>query len=114
MSKPEWGVKRTCQSCAVRFYDLKRTPIVCPKCGHKHDVEDFVKTRRTRGGAAKAPPPPPKKVVEKVVPELDAIEDVAPDDESDDDIIEDTSDLGEDGDDIPDVIETDTDEEPNT
>lgn len=113
MSKPEWGIKRTCQSCAARFYDLKRAPIVCPKCGHKHDAEDFVKTRRSRSAAAKAPPAP-KKVVEKVVPaELDdAIEDVAPDDEADDDVIEDTADLGEDADDIPDVIETDTDETP--
>jgi len=111
VSKPEWGVKRTCQSCAARFYDLKRAPIVCPKCGHKHDAEDFIKTRRTRGAAK--PAPAPKKIVEKVVPELDAIEDVAPDDDTDDDIIEDTADLGEDADDIPDVIETDTDETTN-
>ena len=112
MSKPEWGVKRTCQGCAARFYDLKRAPIVCPKCGHKHDAEDFVKTRRTRGGAAKAAPVP-KKPVEKVAPELeDAIDDVAADDTDDDAIIEDTSDLGEDGDDIADVIEPGADEEP--
>lgn len=112
MSKPEWGVKRTCQSCAARFYDLKRAPIVCPKCGHKHDAEDFIKTRRSRN-AAKTPAPA-KKVVEKVVPvELeDAIEGVPPDDDADDDVIEDTADLGEDADDIPDVIETDTDETP--
>lgn len=30
---PERGTKRTCQSCSARFYDLARTPIVCPKCG---------------------------------------------------------------------------------
>jgi uncharacterized protein (TIGR02300 family) len=27
------GTKRTCQTCEVRFYDLARTPIVCPMCG---------------------------------------------------------------------------------
>jgi uncharacterized protein (TIGR02300 family) len=27
------GTKRTCQACEVRFYDLARTPIVCPMCG---------------------------------------------------------------------------------
>jgi hypothetical protein len=27
------GTKRTCQACEVRFYDLARSPIVCPKCG---------------------------------------------------------------------------------
>ena len=28
------GTKRTCQSgeCAARFYDLNRTPIICPVC----------------------------------------------------------------------------------
>jgi uncharacterized protein (TIGR02300 family) len=27
------GAKRTCQACEVRFYDLARSPIVCPMCG---------------------------------------------------------------------------------
>jgi len=27
------GTKRTCQSCEARFYDLARTPAICPKCG---------------------------------------------------------------------------------
>ena len=27
------GTKRTCQACEVRFYDLARSPIVCPMCG---------------------------------------------------------------------------------
>lgn len=33
MAKPELGVKRQCQSCATKFYDLNKDPIVCPKCG---------------------------------------------------------------------------------
>lgn len=33
MTKPEWGTKRTSQSCGKRFYDLNRTPIICPQCG---------------------------------------------------------------------------------
>ena len=33
MSKPEFGRKMTCTACAVRFYDLTRTPAVCPMCG---------------------------------------------------------------------------------
>jgi uncharacterized protein (TIGR02300 family) len=32
MSKPAWGTKRTCQACAGKYYDLNRTPVVCPKC----------------------------------------------------------------------------------
>jgi uncharacterized protein (TIGR02300 family) len=27
------GTKRVCASCETRFYDLARTPIVCPSCG---------------------------------------------------------------------------------
>ncbi|MGJ0508259.1 MAG: TIGR02300 family protein [Methylocystis sp.] len=33
MAKPQLGAKRQCQSCATKFYDLNREPIVCPKCG---------------------------------------------------------------------------------
>ena len=29
---PDRGTKRICQSCGTKFYDLGRTPIVCPKC----------------------------------------------------------------------------------
>lgn len=33
MVKAELGTKRTCPSCAAKFYDLLKNPIVCPKCG---------------------------------------------------------------------------------
>lgn len=33
MAKPELGAKRQCQSCATKFYDLHKDPILCPKCG---------------------------------------------------------------------------------
>ena len=33
MAKPELGAKRQCQSCGVKFFDLNRDPIICPKCG---------------------------------------------------------------------------------
>ncbi|MCC3245809.1 TIGR02300 family protein [Methylocystis sp. WRRC1] len=33
MAKPELGAKRQCQSCATKFYDLNKDPILCPKCG---------------------------------------------------------------------------------
>jgi uncharacterized protein (TIGR02300 family) len=34
MSKPvpPTGTKRICTACAVKFYDLDKRPIVCPKC----------------------------------------------------------------------------------
>ena len=33
MAKPELGNKRQCQNCGVKFFDLNRDPILCPKCG---------------------------------------------------------------------------------
>ena len=32
MAKPELGLKRQCLSCGAKFFDLCRSPIVCPKC----------------------------------------------------------------------------------
>lgn len=51
MAKTDLGTKRLCESCESKFYDLGRTPIVCPKCG-----TTFVEAK---------PAPKPKKPVEK-------------------------------------------------
>jgi uncharacterized protein (TIGR02300 family) len=32
LAKPELGTKRLCGNCSAKFYDLSKTPIVCPKC----------------------------------------------------------------------------------
>ncbi len=32
MTKPELGTKRLCAGCNAKFYDLHKTPIVCPMC----------------------------------------------------------------------------------
>ena len=32
MTKPELGTKRICAGCNAKFYDLHKTPIVCPMC----------------------------------------------------------------------------------
>lgn len=36
------GTKRVCEACAVRFYDLSRTPINCPACGAIHEPAPVV------------------------------------------------------------------------
>ena len=46
MAKPEWGIRRICQSCSAPFYDLRRDPIVCPKCEAVFDPESVLKSRR--------------------------------------------------------------------
>jgi uncharacterized protein (TIGR02300 family) len=32
MGRPELGHKFACVGCGARFYDLNRTPAICPKC----------------------------------------------------------------------------------
>ncbi len=45
VAKPEWGVKRLCQSCETKFYDLGCSPIACPQCGARFDPEALLKSR---------------------------------------------------------------------
>ena len=108
MSKAEWGLKRTCQSCGARFYDLSKMPIMCPKCGTEYDPEVLLKSRRGKAPAAAVAKPVPVPVAEDV----DAIEPVVGDEaEEEDAVIEDTSELGEDEEDVAEVIENVEDEE---
>jgi uncharacterized protein (TIGR02300 family) len=65
VAKPDLGTKRVCSGCGAKFYDLNRTPIVCPKC--ETVFVPIVAAPRTRPDAAKAPTPAP--VAEAVVPE---------------------------------------------
>ena len=37
MPKAEWGTKRVCPKCGVKFYDLNRDPITGP-CGAVYDL----------------------------------------------------------------------------
>ena len=52
MVKMEWGVKRICHNCGAPFYDLRRDPITCPKCGTQYDPEAILKSRRARAPVA--------------------------------------------------------------
>jgi len=46
MAKPEWGIKRTCQACGKKFYDLNKSSIICPYCGAEFDSNDFLRSRK--------------------------------------------------------------------
>jgi uncharacterized protein (TIGR02300 family) len=104
VTKPEWGTKRTCQSCGAHFYDLRKDPIHCPKCGATYDPEAILKSRRR--APEKIVPAKPVKEPELPDVEAEAEGDAAAVEESDD-VIEDTSELGEDDEDIPETIESD-------
>ena len=48
MTKPELGTKRLCAGCNVKFYDLHKTPIVCPMCQAIFVVPKPLPTRSRR------------------------------------------------------------------
>jgi uncharacterized protein (TIGR02300 family) len=111
MAKPELGTKRVCVSCAAKFYDLTKTPAVCPKCGTEQPPEQ-PRTRRTGGNVldekrrAKLLPVPGIEDAElEVETEGDS-------EEVEEDVLEDTSDLEDGADAIVDVeVEPDAGEE---
>jgi uncharacterized protein (TIGR02300 family) len=112
VAKPNWGTKRTCQSCGNRFYDLGREQIACPKCGAEFDPEAVLKTRRAKPAAAVKPVPAPAPV-EPDVEDIEPIEEEAVDgdEKEEDEVIEDTSELGEDTEDVAEVVDKVEDEE---
>ncbi|MGH6931163.1 MAG: TIGR02300 family protein [Dongiaceae bacterium] len=118
MAKTAWGMKRTCQGCGARFYDLQRDPIVCPKCATVFDPESAQRTRRSRSAVAPAKPTPPRPIVPdkfvapeevaaEIGEEIEAIEESVDADE----VIEDTEDLPEDENEVAEVIENVNSEE---
>ena len=105
MAKTEWGLKRSCQSCGAKFYDMQRSPIVCPKCGATFDPESLLKSRRAKPVAAVVKPAPEPA-------EAEAEEEAEGDEKEKEEeaVMEDTSELGSEDQDVADVVEK-TDEE---
>ncbi|MEE8333248.1 MAG: TIGR02300 family protein [Alphaproteobacteria bacterium] len=120
MAKPEWGVKRFCGGCGARFYDMRRDPIICPKCGVTHDPVAQARPQRPKPTppAAAKPKPKPAKVEDTGGDDLliaDADADESDENDEEEEAIEDASELGEDKDDILEVIDNaEGDKEPET
>jgi uncharacterized protein (TIGR02300 family) len=74
VAKAELGTKRLCSNCGAKFYDLKKDPIHCPKCGTVHEVAPIV-TRSRPEPAPVAPRPAP--VEEVAIPEPAEVETVS-------------------------------------
>ena len=53
MAKLEWGKKRTCQSCGTKYYDLNKTPMICPSCGVEFDPDILLKTKKGKSLSSK-------------------------------------------------------------
>jgi uncharacterized protein (TIGR02300 family) len=113
VAKTEWGLKRICQSCGARFYDLGKSQIACPKCGAVFDPETILKSRRGKAqpvaerAPVKVPEPAEAEEVEVADGEVVAEEG----EEEEEAVMEDTSELGEDNDDVAEVIDNVNDEE---
>jgi len=102
--KLEWGIKRLCQSCSARFYDMCRTPIICPKCGETFEVQSLSRSRKSRAAAAE------EKLAAVPLDVLEEADIALPDDidsalTTDDDLLSDAGDLDEDLEDIPEVLD---------
>ena len=117
---PNLGKKRTCQSCEARFFDLNKNPAICPKCNDKNKIP----TTKSRGATPPALKPASVKtpkiedVAETSKAEETATEPVAGDanqetdeleaeleDDLDESLMENTSELEEDNDELSEVFE---------
>ena len=52
MAKPDLGTKRLCGNCGAKFYDLSKTPILCPKCETVFVVAPVTSRARPEAAAA--------------------------------------------------------------
>lgn len=103
MTKAEWGTKRICSECGTRYYDMRKEPPTCPKCG---TVFEAISAKAKRRPAPPEDKAAAKKKLKPVEIELESkvLEDDA--EEEEEDLIEDASELGEDDEDVSEVIET--------
>jgi uncharacterized protein (TIGR02300 family) len=86
--KAELGTKRTCPSCAARFYDLLKSPIVCPKCGANFVPASILPSKGDMPAMAPAPKPRAVEEADDIVSsdvELVSLEDAEAPDVVDDD-----------------------------
>ena len=124
------GKKLSCNNCEAKFYDFNKKKAVCPKCGTEY-VAAKIRARRSVTKSENLAVVIDKDKIEKniestgneavdneefaaagdTLPDIPEVEDVEDEDE-DDSLIEDTSDMGDDDDDIAGVvINTDTSDE---
>lgn len=100
MAKPELGLKRVCVACNAKFYDLMKSPAVCPKCGTEQPTE-LPRARRAGGAPVD---PRAKRPAAAPLPEDVEVE-VEADEAEDDAVLEDADELEGDGDELAADIE---------
>lgn len=112
MAKREWGIKHMCESCGAGFYDLRRESVCCPSCGAESVTEGLTRGRRPEAPVRAAEPDTSDEAddessaadeEETIDAEDGELEELGDDEEKE--LIEDTSELGEDEDDMSEVKE---------
>ena len=53
MAKLEWGKKRICPSCGLKYYDFNKSPITCPTCKVEFDPDLYLKSRKGKSMSSK-------------------------------------------------------------
>ena len=84
VGRPELGTKCACASCAGRFYDLNRSPAVCPKCGATQPPVSVRRPVRPSPGSAHLSRRAVPVIAEEEAEPLAAVEDDEDEDASDD------------------------------
>jgi uncharacterized protein (TIGR02300 family) len=118
MELSERGTKRICQSCSSKYYDLNREPVLCPKCQVEFDPAAGIKLRsdtsyKVHGGRAKSIFGRTNAVDRaEAVPsastedgELVEDDDEKAETDDDEDSVEDVAELGDDSDDLAEIID---------
>ena len=97
-------MKRVCVACNARFYDMTKTPPVCPKCGTEQPL-DQPRIRRAAGNVAE------DKRLKKpaVAPGVEAVEGEGVEDTEEEDVLEAADDRDDDTDAIAAALEVETD-----
>ncbi len=124
MAKADRGTKRQCQSCATKFYDLNRDPVLCPNCGTQFQLAVVeAPVEKEEVAAVVVEDKKSDEIEVDAAPvvagaEVISLEDADDDDEDEDDVIENLPDVDLDDDDEPVVaaddntfLETDDDDD---
>jgi len=53
MAKLEWGKKRICPACGLKYYDFNKSPITCPICKVEFDPDLYLKSRKGKSLSSK-------------------------------------------------------------
>ena len=85
MSNPEWGIKRVCPSCSIKYYDFNKYPIICPECQFEFDPDLLLKSRKGRSVISKTEEVPVSNDIKK---EDETLEDNINTIENDENILE--------------------------